>query len=75
VSTCLQVEHLDGVVYLGRDEEGIPLEINCEVIKVPDNFWKVRGTQSVTGACGSAAFARAGMQMRKMIAVKKHMSS
>jgi hypothetical protein len=43
--TRLQVKHLDGVVYLSRDEEMIPLEINREVIKVPGNFRKVSGAQ------------------------------
>jgi hypothetical protein len=44
------------VVYLGRDEEVIPLEINCEVIKVPDNFWKVRGTQKREGRLWLSSF-------------------
>ncbi|MBB5343290.1 hypothetical protein [Tunturibacter empetritectus] len=49
VNTRLQVEHLDGVVYLGRDEEVIPSKINCEVIEVTRNFRKVRSAQKCDG--------------------------
>jgi hypothetical protein len=55
VGTRLQVEHLDGVVYLGRNEEMIPLEINREVIKVPGNFWKVDGAQKCDGRLRSSS--------------------
>ena len=56
VSTRLQVEHLDGVVHLGRDEEMIPLEINREVVKVAGNFRKVRGAQNCDGRCLLSSF-------------------
>jgi hypothetical protein len=64
VSTRFQVEHFNGVVYLGRDEEMIPLEIHREVIKVPGNFRKVRGAQKCDGRLRPSSL-RAGMNAKE----------